>query len=166
MKRLTLSLALALLAVSAAHAQADPGQGLEHILREPNPERRNEVLVERGRQRLDELSRTSRAARGVGERTFKASVVVLNRSPKTVKSVLWTVSLVDPESGATIRSYDVATEGRIAPGKRKSLTRRLPIPPSGVVSARRPGGTTVPVADVVTSVTRIEYTDGSSTDSP
>ena len=166
MRRLTLSLALALLAASAASAQAYPQQGLEHILREPNPVRRNEVLVERGRLQLDELSHVGHASRGAGARTFKASVVVTNQSLKTVKAVFWTVSLLEPGSGATIRRYDVATEGLIAPGKRKRLTRRLPVPPVRSLSAHSLGNSPAPVADVVTAVTRIEYADGSFTDSP
>src|SRR5688572_3372021 len=135
MKRLLLTLALALLAVSsAARAQTErgthPGQGLEHILREPNPERRSEVLVERGRLKLDELSRTGSPSRGAGARTFKASVLVDNRSAKAVRSVQWTVTLVVPSSGATISRYYVTTEGRVAPGKSKRLTQRLPVPPA------------------------------------
>ena len=161
-----LSLALALLAASAAHAQADPRQGMEHILREPDPERRSEVLVERGRLKLDELSRTGSPSRGAGARTFKASVVVDNRSAKAVRSVQWTVTLVDPSSGTTIRRYYVTTEGRVAPGKSKRLSQRLPVPPARVVNARSAGSAPAPVADVVTAVTRIEYADGSSADSP
>jgi hypothetical protein len=146
-------------------AQEVPPQGLprqqqRELLREKDPDRRNEMVLDRGRVRLEELSRTAAPPRRASARTFAASVLVTNRSRKTIKSVSWLVSLLD--SGKVIRSYDVTTEKRIAPGKTKRLSERLPVPVLRVVSVSAPGL----VADVATKVTRVEYTDGSFSDSP
>jgi hypothetical protein len=159
-------LAFMLAATLAAAAMAqEPGREQREVLREPG--RRGEIMIDRSRVKLDELSRAADRQRRASARTFKASVVVRNESPKTIKSVSWVVSLVDPESRELIRRYEVTTEKRIAPGRTEKLSRRLPVPPARVVSAAPPGGTRPrPVADVQAVVTRVDYTDGSSAESP
>ena len=167
MKRILFVLAVTVLAVSAARAQGADIKERKEVLREPDPERRGEIIFNRSRVKLDELARTANSSRRADARTFEASVLINNRAAKTVKSVSWRVSLVDPDSGEVIRKYDITTEKRIAPGRRKKLTRRLPVPPPGSVSANARGGASSgTVADVVAVVTRVEYTDGTFGDAP
>jgi len=166
MKILVAVLTLTLLVVSAARAQSDPRRGIQREgLRGIVPDNVEDVTLDKRRQKLDEVSRSTKW-RPTG-RTFPASVVVHNQSTKSIKSVFWSVSLVNPESGELIRKYEVISDKRIKPTERRKLTRRLPIPFVRVVRATAGGGKSPDdIANVVTVITRVEYTDGSFADSP
>jgi hypothetical protein len=166
MKILMAVFTLTLLVASSARAQTDPQRGIQRDgLRGIVPDNVEDVTLHKRQQKLDEVSRMTKW-RPTG-RTFPASVVVHNRSTKNIKSVSWSVSLVNPESGELIRKYEVTSDKRIKPAERRKLTRRLPIPFVRVVSATAGGGkSSDEIANVVTAITRVEYTDGSFADSP
>ncbi|HEV2803277.1 MAG TPA: hypothetical protein VGW12_22645 [Pyrinomonadaceae bacterium] len=166
MKILMAVLTMTLLVVSAARAQTDPQRGIQREgLRGIVPDNVEDVTLDKRRQKLDEVSRMTRW-RPTGS-TFQASVVVHNQSAKSIKTVFWSVSLVNPESGELIRKYEVTSDKRIKPTERRKLTQRLPIPFVRVVSATGGGGkSSDEIANVVTVITRVEYTDGSFADSP
>lgn len=153
--KLALVTGLSLVAMSSAQAQVgDTSQ------REAARQRQEQESLERRRD-IDDLHAEGASGRSLEPRTFKASVVVNNSSARTIASVNWTVSLVDRESGETIRTYDVTTRTRIAPGKKKKLDKRLPLPRYGLVNARNPQSPGT-VARIVPEITRVTYDDGSS----
>lgn len=154
--KLALITGLSLVAVSSAQAQSKTGtQSQQEAARQRQEQERLE-----SRTAMDDLHAEGAAGRALQPRTFKASVVVNNSSARTIASVAWTVSLVDRESGETIRSYDVTTRTRIAPGKKKTLDKRLPLPRYGLVNARNPQSPGT-VAKIVPVITRVTYEDGS-----
>jgi hypothetical protein len=166
MKILMAVFTLTLLVASAARAQSDPQRGIQREgLRGIVPDNVEDVTIHKRRQTLDEVSRMTRW-HPTG-RTFPASVVVHNQSTKSIKSVFWSVSLVNAESGELIRKYEVTSDKRIKPTERRKLTQRLPIPFVHVVRATAGGGkSSDEIANVVTLITRVEYTDGSFANSP
>ena len=151
--KLAIVIALSVVAVSSAQAQrGTPDQ------QEAERQRQEQAGLE-ARKGVDDLNAEGAAGRALEPRTFKATVVVNNTSAKAIASVNWTVALVDRESGETIRSYEVTTRTRIAPGKKKKLDKRLPLPRYGLVNARNPQ-TPGTVAKIVPVITRITYEDG------
>jgi hypothetical protein len=153
--KLALITGLSLVAISSAQAQGNRSPSQQEAARQ----RQEQEVLER-RTEIDDLNAEGAAGRALTPRTFKASVVVNNSSAKAIASVNWTVSLVDRESGETIRSYDVNTRTRIAPGKKKTLDKRLPLPRYGLVNARNPQSPGT-VAKIVPVITRVTYEDGS-----
>lgn len=153
--KLALITGLSLVAISSAQAQGDRSLSQQEAARQRQEQERLE-----SRTAMDDLHAEGAAGRALVPRTFKASVVVNNSSAKAIASVNWTVSLVDRESGETIRSYDVTTRSRIAPGKKKTLDKRLPLPRYGLVNARNPQSPGT-VAKIVPVITRVTYEDGS-----
>lgn len=164
MSKLMFALFIALAAAVSGYSQNTPvGNQTRRPSRSADMERQQEMDELYRRRELDTLMNGADAAREEPPRTFKASVVVENRSDKVIKSVSWVVSLLYSNSGELIREYKVTTRTNIAPGKTKTLKQRFPIPRTGVVDARNPSGkpseTTAKIVPVISSVT---YEDGSS----
>ncbi|HYG78859.1 MAG TPA: hypothetical protein VD861_00645 [Pyrinomonadaceae bacterium] len=155
--KLALVIGLSLVVVSSAQAQVENRD--QQRQQEAGRQRQEQEGLE-ARQKMDDLHAEGAAGRAAMPRTFKASVVVSNSRAKAIASVAWKVSLVDRESGETIRSYDVTTRTRIAPGKKKKLDKRLPLPRYGLVNARDPQSPGT-VAKIVPVITRVTYEDGS-----
>ena len=153
--KLAIVIALSLVAFSSARAQ-QPGSLSQQ---EAGRQRQEQEGLE-ARQKMDDLHGEAAAGRAMMPRMFKATVVVNNSSAKAIASVNWKVSLVDRESGETIRSYSVTTRTRIAPGKKKKLDKRLPLPRYGLVNARDPKSPGT-VAKIVPEIKRVTYEDGS-----
>ena len=149
----------ALIIAAAAATQAQDGKATQQQ-RQQETIRQEQAGLE-ARREMDDLNAEGASGREREPRTFKASVVVTNGSPKTIASVDWTVSLVDRESGETFRRYEVTTRTRVAPGKKKTLNKRLPLPRYGLVNARAPKSPDT-VARIVPEITRVTYDDGSS----
>ncbi|MBC7929542.1 MAG: hypothetical protein H7Z38_03145 [Rubrivivax sp.] len=162
---------LTLGAAASAHAQGPtPNTGQRPLefetrqdsLRDKDTVRRDERVIAITKREFNEMEKAARGSRPGS--TFKAQVVVTNHSPKTIKSVFWSASLTDPGTGKLIRTYDVTTDARIAPGMSKKLSKKLPIPRANVVSATAP--TAPPVADLKATVTRVTYEDGTASETP
>lgn len=177
MRKLTLAFAFLLTASAAARAQ-DPYSGAP--VRDPHrdalairdPVRREEALIAGARRTISRMEheaasgrRSSRSGSGayVG---FKAEIEVTNRSAKTIKSVNWTATLTDPETGAVIDAYDVTTRASIAPGGKKKFSKRLKTPRAAVLNAARTQTGRAPVADLKVAVTGVTYADGSTAPTP
>jgi hypothetical protein len=175
MRKLMLAAALALAALASVHAQNIPP---EHSRSAP-PNNNRDALTIRDPIHRDEAliagaNRRGNSLQGDGSdeiRTsiyvpmFKAQIEVMNNSAKAIKSVSWSASLTDPGTGQLIRAYDVTTEARIAPGKSKKLSKRLPTPRVNVVSANAPPSRKAPtVADLKTKITLVTYEDGSTSE--
>lgn len=175
MMKLTLAFALLITAAAAAHAQDRTPVGT------PYPQGSSEIYPKKIADpvQLDEAHiAASRAAGRPSDReanenaklwkyttvpTFKAEIKVKNSSAKAIQSVAWTATLLDPETGAVIRSYDVTTEAQIKPGKTKKLSERLQKPRADTVSADSRGAK---VADLKVKVTSVTYVDGSTSTTP
>jgi hypothetical protein len=171
MTRLTLAFTLLLTTAAAAHAQTpngNPGSDpLREAMRTGDSAKVEEAHI--NASRANRLKAESAAATGRSSnrpQTFKAQVEVTNRAAKAIKSVVWTATLTDPDTGSVIRAYDVETKADIAPGKTKRLSERLLTPPATVVnsSAKRPRRT--PVADLKVAVKSVTYVDGSTSATP
>jgi hypothetical protein len=163
MKKLMLATALMLAALASAHAQnIPPGQSPSatpnnnrDALTIKDPIHRDEALIAGANRRGNSLQKsdTINIPNSPYVHTFNARIEVTNNSTKAIKSVSWSASLIDPGTGQLIRAYDVTTNARIAPGKKKHLSKRLPTPRANVVSANSPSISKVPVADLKTKVT-------------
>lgn len=176
MRKLTFIVMLTLATSASARAQGPPptpaqrssaGDTMQDAMRDKDPVRREERVINISSRELTKMERQADAARRAPLRMFKAEVVVTNHGAKTIKSVSWSASLTNHGTGTLIRTYDVTTEARIAPGKTKKLTKRLPTPRANVLSVAAPSGTgSPPTADLKAMVTRVTYEDGSTSTTP
>ncbi|HEX8338507.1 MAG TPA: hypothetical protein VF621_17445 [Pyrinomonadaceae bacterium] len=170
MTKLTLALALSLTAAAAAHAQTpngNPGSDpVREALRLGDSAKVEEAHINASRRRSAVAERAAASARRVSSRTFKAEVAVTNHAAKPIRSVSWTATLTDPGTGSVIRSYDVTTKTRIAPGTSKKLSKHLRTPAADRTTlATTPLGGR-PVADLKVEVTGVTYADGSTSTTP
>ena len=95
--------------------------------------------------------------------TLEAKVQVTNRSTNEIRAVSWVVSFTDPGTGALLATRDVVSKSRIAPGKKKTLEKSVPVPRvlrAGLAPRR---SRLVIVTGKVASVT---YADGSTSNTP
>jgi hypothetical protein len=170
MRKLTLITALLLAAAAAAHAQVPSGrEGFDpqrEALRDGDLTRLDEAHINISHASGAKAERAADAARHSRLPSFKAQLDVTNHAAKTIKAVEWTATLTDPGTGAVIRTYDVTSEAKIAPGKTKKLSKRLQTPRARAVSAnsrtpRRPA-----VADLKVEVTGVTYADGTTSTTP
>jgi hypothetical protein len=170
MTKLLLALTLTLIAAGSAQAQVSrrPAEGdntRQAALRDPDPIRRDERMISISSRELRREPRP-RDVRYVYNHTFKARLSITNHSAKTITSVSWMASLIDPATGELIRSYPVTTEKRIAPGGTKKLEKKLPAPIARVVRVGPDGLASPTVADLKSTVVRITYEDGSTSETP
>jgi hypothetical protein len=171
MTKLMLAAALTMIAAVSAQAQVSgrPGEGdntRQAALRDPDPVRRDERLISISRREMMGAENAADATRRSRVPTFKAQVEITNHGSKTIKSVSWLASLTDPATGAVIRTYNIKTDRRIAPGRTKTLVEKLPTPHARVVSAA-PGRRKSPVvADLKATVVQVTYEDGSTSETP
>lgn len=171
MKKLTLAFGLLLTASAAAHAQVPNGSPGSDPLREAQRQptdaaRQGEALITASRMRNNTLESEADSVRNAMPKTFRAEVSVTNHAAQSIKSVAWTATLLDPETGAVIRTYDVTTDARIAPGSTKRLSKHLRTPRTNVVrvASRSPYRPTV--ADLKVKVKAVTYVDGSTSATP
>lgn len=167
---------LILAAAASAHAQGVPprpgqtspeNETRQDALRDKDPVRRDERVIAVSKRELIKIEREANKSRPTTAGTFKAQVIVTNHSPKTIKSVSWSASLTDPDTGELIRTYDVTSEARITPGKTKKLSKKLPLPRVNVVSAAAPVNSKSPaVANLKATVARVMYEDGTTSETP
>ncbi|MET0645020.1 MAG: hypothetical protein ABW208_00280 [Pyrinomonadaceae bacterium] len=170
MKKLTLAFALLLTASAAAHAQV-PGGGpgsdpRREAMRLGDAAKAEEAHISDYRASNVRIENEAAAARRHTPRTFKAEVEVTNHSAKAIKSVAWTAMLVDTATGDVIRTYDVETKSRIAPGKTKKLAKRLPTPRARVVNASGNPSRRAAVANLKVEVASVTYADGTTSTAP
>lgn len=172
MTKLLLAGVLVFCAAASARAQVNPasrhtGQDtLREALAEPDPVRREERLIartNRANARMEEQAKSGRAPKGPA---FKARIDVTNRSGKRIESVSWTATLTDPATGAVVRSYEVTTKARIAPGETKRLTEKFETPRAGLVLASDPTRRSPRVADLKVAVRSVTYEDGTTSATP
>lgn len=170
MRKLTFIAALLLTAAAAAHAQIPNGSAgsdpQREALRDRNTVRLDEAHISASRESNARLESEAAAARRGQLPSFKAQVEVTNHAAKTIQAVEWTATLVDPGTGAVIRTYDLTTETRIAPGKTKKLSKRLQTPRSRVVSVKTQTPGRPAVADLKVKVTGVTYADGTTSTTP
>lgn len=170
MTKLTLAFALLLTATAAAHAQAPNGNPtndpLRNAMRVGDAAKVGEAMIEASRASNVRLEGEANAARRSRPRTFDAEIKVTNSAAKAIRAVYWTATLTDPETGAVIRSYDVASESRIAPGSTRRLSKRLRTPRDSVVRASARPRNKAAVADLKVKVTGVTYVDGSTSTTP
>ncbi|HEY0082239.1 MAG TPA: hypothetical protein VGB61_05565 [Pyrinomonadaceae bacterium] len=170
MRKLLLAATLTMIAAGSAQAQVSrrPSEGdnnRQAAMRDPDPVRREERMISISSRELRREHRPYNE-RYVSNRTFKARVSITNHSTKTIKSVSWMASLVDPATGQLIRSYPVTTEKRIAPGGTKKLETKLPLPMARVVRVGPDGVASPTVADLKSTVVQVTYEDGSTSETP
>jgi hypothetical protein len=174
MKRLTLAFALLLTATAAAHAQDRTPAGTPYppgsssidpkIIRDPI--HRDEAHISNARVRTSPSEREAASARRNMSRTFKAVVEVTNHAAKAIKSVEWTTTLIDPNTGDVISTYDVTSKANIAPGKTRKLSKRLSTPHARVVSATAGNSYRPRVGNIKVEVTGVTYADGTTSATP
>jgi hypothetical protein len=183
MKKLTLAFALLLTTAAAAHAQVSTNNptgitsnnptsddGVRNAMRLGDEAAKGEAMISASRSAnvriVDEANRAvPRGRSGPRPGEFNADINVTNSAAKTIKAVAWTATLVDHETGAVIRSYDVTTKTKIAPGKTKKLSKRLTTPGAQVVRANSQTPKRQ-VADLKVTVTGVTYADGSTSTTP
>ena len=173
MKKLTLAFALLLTATAAAHAQTTPagtsyppGSSDIYPKKIKDPVQLDEAHIANSRVRTGPAEREAAAARRNMPQTFKAEVVVTNHAAKAIKSVEWTTTLTDPDTGDIISTYDVTTKSNIAPGKTKRLSKRLRTPHVRVVSATSRNPYQPQVGNIKVEITGVTYADGSTSTTP
>jgi hypothetical protein len=170
MRKLTLIVALLLTAAAAAHAQIPNGStGFDpkrEALRDGNTVRLDEAHISDSRASNAKLESEANAARHGQLPSFKAQIEVTNHAAKIIQAVEWTATLIDPGTGAVIRTYDVTTETRIAPGKTKKLSKHLQTPRARVVSVKTHTPGKPVVADLKVKVTGVTYADGTTSTMP
>lgn len=164
MKRFIFIIAMTLVATASAYAQRPPTtteNTRQAALNDPDPVRRDERLIALSRA---ETARTEkkRFPRDMPVSTFKAQIVVTNRNSRTIKSVSWVATLTDPDTGEVLGKYEITSETRIGPGKKKQLEKKLPIPQFRVVSVGAPRT----VANLKSAVTSVTFVDGATSTEP
>jgi hypothetical protein len=174
MKRLTLAFALLLTATAAAHAQDrtpagtqyPPGSSEIYPKKIKDTVQLDETHIANARVRTGPAEREAASARRNMPRTFKAVVEVTNHAAKAIKSVEWTTTLIDPNTGDVISTYDVTSKANIAPGKTKKLSKRLSTPHVRVVSATARNPSQPQVGNVKVEVKNVTYADGTTSATP
>ena len=171
MKKLMFAAALALVALAAAPTQAQPPTAQDRRdnarLRDPDPAVREEAHIRNFRIHSARAEREAASSyRSMLLPSFEARLVVTNTSAKTVRSVDWTATLTDRETGELISTYDVTTETKIAPGKAKRLKKKFRTPSARAVDAAGERRRPAQVADLTVSVTRVTYEDGTTSETP
>jgi hypothetical protein len=170
MTKLTLTFALLLTAAAAAHAQipnGSPGSDpVREAMRVGDPARTDEARIAASRAANVRSEDEADAVRRAMPQTFNAEIAVTNSAAQAIKAVSWRATLINPETGAVIRSYDVTTEARIAPGSTKKLSKRLRTPRDNVVKAASQPRHKPTVADLKVKVTGVTYVDGSTSTTP
>lgn len=173
MKKLTLTFMLLLAAAAAAHAQGTtpagttypPGSSPTYPKFDPDAIRRDETHI--ANSRIVTSREEHRADRWYGKAdTFKAEIEVTNTSAQPIQSVTWTATLLDSETGAVIRTFEVTTEKKVAPGKTKKLGQRLVTPYDYVVRANARHPNRPNVADLKVAVKSVTYSDGTTSTTP
>lgn len=175
MKKLTLTFALLLTSAAAAHAQSTTPAGTPYPPGtspiEPriisDPVKRDEAHIEGSRMRgyRPEVVPSSSSGR-YKPQTFKAEVVVTNHAAKAIKSVEWTATLTDPNTGHVISTYDVTSKSKIEPGKTKKLSKSLHTPRERVVNASSRNPRRPSVANVKVEIKSVTYADGTTSTTP
>lgn len=171
MRKLTLAFALLLTASAAAHAQTPSNRNagndpVREAMRMGDTVKAEEAHINASRRSMAGPESAAAAARRSNVRSFKAEVEVTNHAAKSIKYVTWTATLTDPNTGSVIRSYDVKSKTRIAPGSTKKLSKNLRTPPvDRLLAAATPLGRS-PVANLKVEVTGVTYADGSTSTTP
>lgn len=171
MKKLTLAFALLLTASAAARAQTPNNSNagndpVRQAMRMGDSAKAEEAHIAASRTAGAAAERAAASARRNMPPTFKAEVEVTNNAAKAIKSVTWTATLTEPGTGNVIRSYDVTTKTRIAPGSKKKLSKRLRAPRADrALLAATPYGRS-PAADLKVEVTGVTYADGTTSTKP
>ena len=173
LKKLTLAFVLLLTATAAAHAQTTPagtsyppGSSDIYPKKIKDPVQLDEAHIANSRVRTGPAEREAAAARRNMPQTFKAEVVVTNHAAKAIKSVEWTTTLTDPNTGNVIQTFDVTTKAKIAPGKTKRLSKNLRTPHARVVSIRDPTPYQPRVGNITVAVKAVTYADGTTSTTP
>ena len=173
MKKLTLAFALLLTAAAAAHAQTTPagtpyppGSSPIDTKKISDPVKLDEAHIANSRMRTYRPEVVPSSSGRARRETFKAEVVVTNHAAKAIKSVEWTTTLTDPDTGDIISTYDVTTKSNIAPGKTKRLSKRLRTPHVRVVSATSRNPYQPQVGNIKVEITGVTYADGSTSTTP
>jgi len=173
MKNLTLAFALLLTAGAAAHAQTTPagtayppGSSEIYPKKIKDPVQLDEDHIANSRVRTGPTEREAAARRYNMPPTFKAVVEVTNHAAKAIKSVEWTATLTDPNTGDVISTYDVTSKAKISPGKTKKLSKSLRTPHARVVSMNSRDPYQSKVGNIKVRVKAVTYADGTFSTTP
>lgn len=174
MKKLTLTFALLLTSAAAAHAQSTTPAGTPYPPGsspiEPkiisDPVKRDEAHIQGSRMRSYRPEVVPSSSGRYKPQTFKAEVVVTNHAAKAIKSVEWTATLTDPNTGNVISTYDVTSKSKIEPGRTKKLSKSLNTPRDRVVNASARNPHRPNVANVKVEIKSVTYADGSTSTTP
>jgi len=173
MKKLTLAFALLLIASAGAYAQTTPagtqyppGSTEIYPKKIKDPVQLDEAHIANSRARSGYSAREADASRYNKPPIFKVEIMVTNRAAKTIKSVEWTVTLTDPNTGDVISTYDVTNKAKISPGKSKKLSQTLRNPQARVVRATDPTPSQPRVGNIKVAVKNVTYADGTTSTTP
>lgn len=173
MKKLTLALALLLTAAAAAQAQTTPantpyppGSSGIYPKKIADPVHLDETHIANARVNTAPSEREAASSRYNRPPTFKAEIRVTNRAAKAIKSVEWTATLTDPNTGDVISTYDVTSKAKISPGKSKKLSKNLRTPQARVVSITDRTPYQPKVGNIKVEVTSVTYADGTTSTTP
>jgi hypothetical protein len=172
MTKLTLAFMLLLTAAAAAHAQSTtpagtplpPGTSDIEPRKIKDPVHLDEAHIADSRDLGRRAENEANSAWRNMPPSFKAEVRVTNHAAKSIRAVSWTATLTDRETGAVVRTYDVTTKARIAPGSTKKLSKHLRTPPANLVRA---SSRFMPqLTDLKVEVKDVTYADGSTSTTP
>jgi hypothetical protein len=172
MRKLPLAFALLLTVAAAAQAQTPAGTQYPAGSSDIYPKKikdsvqLDESHIANSRASSAPAEREAAAARNNRPQTFKAVVEVTNHAAQAIKSVEWTTTLIDPNTGDVISTYDVTTKTRIAPGKTKKLSKNLRTPYARVVSVRDRTPYRPRVGNIAVEVKAVTYADGTTSTTP
>ncbi|MBC8030636.1 MAG: hypothetical protein H7Z16_11040 [Pyrinomonadaceae bacterium] len=137
-----------------------------------NKDSRNSDSVQAQAYREAELNRRH----GGGPRTevipvsqvvmLQAKVLVNNHSTREITSVAWVVSFSDPQTGALVATRNVISKSRIAPGKKKTLKKSVPVPRVTHAAAPYRNQARLVSPLVTAKVASVTYADGSTSNTP
>lgn len=95
---------------------------------------------------------------------YQYRVRIRNGSQKTIKSIDWDYSFVDPNNPKEVSHHRFHSDKKIEPGKDEQITVSSTIPPVQVLNVKTIDNPVKPEEKLV--VLKIEYTDGSTWERP
>ncbi|HEX7314844.1 MAG TPA: hypothetical protein VF297_13035 [Pyrinomonadaceae bacterium] len=169
MKKLTLAFALLLTASAAAHAQMPTRPSNDPLGRDTDPRpgiARDEINIGDSRSRVSSMEREADRARRSSPGNLKAEFEVTNNADKAIKSVAWTATITNADSGDVIQTQQLTTNTRIDPGKTKKLSKRLKAPRADEVKGGYFPGLPFWFGPVKVEIKSVTYVDGSTSTTP
>jgi hypothetical protein len=98
--------------------------------------------------------------------TYVYQVKVKNTGTKTIRSVDWVYTFLDPETQREMGKHRYSSKVRIRPGQNNSLVGRTASPPTYIVSVKNAGKDEGKQMSEQVVINRIEYEDGTVWQNP